>query len=91
MAEVAVTLREAARHRVAGRRKTVPGWPRALRRVVTEVRDETGGVRASGWLLTNAPADWGTSADVARWYDFRWRIESVSRTSSRASATRADS
>ena len=32
---------------------------------------------AKWWLLTNAPADWGSSADVARWYYFRWRIEST--------------
>lgn len=77
VAEVSVTLRESARQRVDGRRKTVPGRPLALRLVVTEVRDETGQVRASWRLLTNAPADWGTGADVARWYDFRWRIEST--------------
>ena len=62
-----MTLRETARHRVAVRRKTVPGRPLALRRLATEVRDATGAVLASRWRLANAPADWGTSADVARW------------------------
>ena len=42
---------------------------------MTEVRDADGAVLASWWRLTNAPADWGASADVARWYYFRWRIE----------------
>jgi hypothetical protein len=48
-----------------------------LRFVATDVRDADGQVLATWWLLTNAPADWGSSADVARWYSFRWRIEST--------------
>ena len=77
VAETAVVLHRPAKTKTDGRSVAVPGRPLTLRLVLTEVRDEDGQVLATWWLLTNTPADWGTSADVARWYYFRWRIEST--------------
>ena len=77
VAKTAVVRHRPAKTKIDGRSTAVPGRPLSLRLVPTEVRDEDGEVRASWWLPTNAPADWGTSADVARWYDFRWRIGSA--------------
>lgn len=77
VAEASVVLHKAAKTKVDGKSTAVPGRPLTLRFVATEVRDADGEVLAKWWLLTNAPADWGSSADVARWYYFRWRIEST--------------
>ena len=77
VAETVVVLHRPAKTTVDGTSVAVPGRPLELRLVLTEVRDEDGKVLATWWLLTNAPADWGTSADVARWYYSRWRIEST--------------
>jgi len=77
VAETAVVLHRPAKTWVNQRQVEVPGRPLGLRFVMTEVRDSDGAVLARWWLLTNAPADWGTSGDVARWYYFRWRIESA--------------
>ncbi len=77
VAETAVVLHRPAKTTVDGTPVEVTGRPLTLRLVLTEVRDADGKVLATWWLLTNAPADWGTSADVARWYYFRWRIEST--------------
>jgi hypothetical protein len=77
VAETAVVLHRPAKTWVNERQVEVPGRPLGLRFVMTEVRDADGAVLARWWLLTNAPADWGTSGDVARWYYYRWRIESV--------------
>lgn len=77
VAEAAVVLDRPAKRKVGGRSVEVPGRPLELRVVMTEVRDADGAVLARWWLLTNAPAEWGASADVARWYYYRWRIESA--------------
>ena len=77
VAEATVVLDRPAKRKVGGRSVEVPGRPLELRAVMTEVRDADGAVLARWWLLTNAPAEWGASADVARWYYYRWRIESV--------------
>jgi hypothetical protein len=77
VAETTVVLHRPAKTKVDGRSTAVPGRPLELRFVATEVRNEDGTVLARWWLLTNTPADWGTSADVARWYYFRWRIETT--------------
>ena len=75
VAEAAVVLHRPAKRKADGRSVPVPGRPLGLRAVMTEVRDADGVVLASWWLLTNAPAEWGAGADVARWYYFRWRVE----------------
>ena len=77
VAEAGVVLHKAAKRRVGGRSTAVPGRPVGLRFVATEVRDGDGRVLARWWLLTNAPGEWGTAADVAQWYSDRWRIEST--------------
>ena len=64
--------------RNAGRRSVeIPGPPLPLRLVVAEVRDLKGRVLARWLLLTNVPAELADAATVARWYYFRWRIESL--------------
>ena len=61
-----------------GKKKVeVPGPPLPLRLVVTEVRDLEGRVLARWLLLTNVPAELADAATIARWYYFRWRIESL--------------
>ena len=75
VAETAVELHRAARHRVGDRCVRVPGAPIALRRVVTRVVGEAG-VLAEWWLLTNLTAGEADAATVGRWYAWRWRIES---------------
>ena len=61
-----------------GKKKVeIPGPPLPLRLVVTEVRDLKGRVLARWLLLTNVPAALADAATIARWYYFRWRIESL--------------
>ena len=55
----------------------LPLEPLPLRLVVTEVRDLKGRVLARWLLLTNVPAVLADAATIARWYYFRWRIESM--------------
>jgi hypothetical protein len=77
VAEAEVVLhRPARRNRPGGKKVEIPGPPLPLRLVVAEVRDLKGRRLARWLLLTNAPADLGEAATVARWYYFRWRIES---------------
>ena len=84
VAETAVTLARPARtHRVdrrtgKARHRNVAGEPLPLRLVVSEVRDaRTGRVLARWLLLTNlSAADDADAATVARWYYWRWRVES---------------
>lgn len=62
----------------AGNKKKadVPGPPIPLRLVIGRVVDELGVVRAEWLLLTNAEDGQADAATVARWYAWRWRIES---------------
>ena len=55
----------------------IPGPPLPLRLVVTEVRDAKGEVLATWLLLSNVPVEWADAATIAKWYYFRWRIESM--------------
>ena len=73
--ETPVTLDRPAKTWVDGTQKKVPGPPLDLRLVLTRVVDELGVVRAEWLLFTNVPE--ATSAvTIARWYAWRWRIES---------------
>jgi hypothetical protein len=72
-ADVALT-RPAYRNR-GGRRKVIRGKPLAVRLVVSQVRDAAGASLAQWCLLTDVPAEVAAAA-VARWYYWRWRIES---------------
>lgn len=77
--ETAVVLHRPARtHRSAdgqAKHQNIPGAPLELRLVVSEIRDENGGVLARWLLLSNLPAE-VSAATVALWYYWRWRIES---------------
>jgi hypothetical protein len=79
VAEVAVVLSRPAYQdrRVDGqrRRRTIRGKALPLRLVITELRDEQGGVLERWYLLTNVPAQ-VDAASVALWYYWRWKIES---------------
>ncbi len=79
--QAAVVLHRPARQHRPGpdgtrARRNVPGPALPLRLVVSEVRDEAGTVLARWLLLTNLPAGRVRPATVARWYYWRWRIES---------------
>jgi hypothetical protein len=83
VAEAAVVLHRPARHctgeKTAGGHKKkveVPGPPLPLRLVVTRVVDESGGVLAEWWLLTNIAEADADAATIGRWYARRWGIES---------------
>ena len=78
VAEAEVVLhRPGKRNQPGGKKAEVPGPPLSLRLVVAEVRDLKGRVLARWLLLSNAPSKLGDAATVARWYYFRWRIESM--------------
>jgi hypothetical protein len=77
VAEVEVVLHRPGKRRRGPKKVDVPGPPLPLRLVVAEVRDLKGRALARWLLLTNAPADRADAAAVARWYYFRWRIESL--------------
>lgn len=74
--EVSVRLtRPAQRNRPGvGDRRRIPGPPLKLRLVITEIGDANGRVLAVWYLLTNVPAEVDT-ATIARWYYWRWSIE----------------
>ena len=77
--ETTVVLHRPARqHRVIkGKRKhrNVPGPALPMRLIVSELRDERGKVLAKWLLLSNCP-DSVSAATLAKWYYWRWRIES---------------
>jgi hypothetical protein len=77
VAEAAVVLHRPGKRNQGRTKVDIPGPPLPLRLIVTEVRDLKGRVLARWLLLTNAPAALGDAAAVARWYYFRWRIESL--------------
>ena len=77
VAEAEVVLHRPGRRNVGDKKVEVPGPPLPLRLVITEVRDLKGRVLARWLLLTNAPAALADAATIARWYYFRWRIESL--------------
>ena len=77
VAEAAVVLHRPGKRNVGTRKIEVPGPPLALRLVVAEVRDLKGRLLARWLLLTNVPAERADAATLAKWYYFRWRIESL--------------
>jgi hypothetical protein len=81
VAETEVVLHRPGRRKQGGKGKKkmieIPGPPLPLRLVVAEVRDDKGEVLATWLLLSNAPVELADMATIARWYYFRWRIESM--------------
>jgi hypothetical protein len=77
VAEAEVVLHRPGKRNEGKRKVEIPGPPLPLRLVATEVRDLEGRVLARWLLLTNVPAELADSATIARWYYFRWRIESL--------------
>ena len=75
VAETEVVLHRPGKRNVGEKKIEIPGPPLPLRLVVTEVRDSKGRVLARWLLLTNVPAALGDTATIARWYYFRWPIE----------------
>ena len=75
VAETEVILHRPGKRNVGKKKIEIPGPPLPLRLVVTEIRDSKGRVLARWLLLTNVPAALGDTATIARWYYFRWRIE----------------
>jgi hypothetical protein len=73
--EAAVLLDRPARTLIRGKKTDVPGPPLPLRLVLTRVLDAFGVVHAEWLLLTNAVATFDART-IARWYAWRWRIES---------------
>ena len=73
--ETAVILDRPAKTWIGDIQKKVAGSPLPLRLVLTRVIDELGVVRAEWLLLTNVAATFD-AATIARWYAWRWKIES---------------
>lgn len=76
VAETTVTLNRPAKHRHDGKQREVTGRALPLRLVISQVRDAQDKVLASWMLLTNVPADHASAETIARWYYWRWQIES---------------
>jgi hypothetical protein len=77
VAETEVVLHRPARRWVTpDRQAEIAGPPLRLRLVVADVRGDDSRRQARWLLLTNAPTTFGDASAVARWYYFRWRIES---------------
>lgn len=74
VAETSVVLDRPGKKRVRDKRIDVRGEPLALRLVVSWVLAEDGEVLAEWLLFTNANSEFDAQT-VARWYAWRWRIE----------------
>lgn len=77
VAETEVVLHRPGKRNEGKKKLEIPGPPLPLRLVVTEIRDDLGRVLARWLLLTNVPANLANTATIAKWYYFRWRIESL--------------
>ena len=76
-AKVLITRKAKPKRAVGGKRVApVAGKPLALRLVVSRIRDAQGQRLAQWLLLTNVP-DEVDAATLARWYYYRWQIESM--------------
>jgi Transposase DDE domain len=76
VAESTVTLHRPAKKSKKGRKYERAGRPLSLRFVVVQLRDVEGQVLAEWMLLSNVPAEWATTEQLAFCYYWRWRIES---------------
>jgi hypothetical protein len=77
IAETTVQMTRPNREKIAGKIVLTPGVALPLRLVIVEARDvETGKVLSTWHLLSNLPND-VPSKQLARWYYWRWNIESM--------------
>ena len=74
--ETEVTLDRPGRRRKGSRQHSVPGEPLTLRLVVSRIIDARGRKLATWYLLTNVGEEEADTKTIARWYYWRWRIES---------------
>ncbi len=76
-AKVVITRKAKPKREFKGKRVApVAGVPLALRLVVSRVHDDQGRLLAQWLLLTNV-SDEVDAATIARWYYYRWQIESM--------------
>lgn len=76
-APVLITRKAKPAQSVDGKRMApVAGAPLALRLVVSRIHDTNGKLLAQWLLLTNVP-DTVDAQTIARWYYYRWQIESM--------------
>jgi len=76
-APVLVTRKAKPAHKVGGKRAApVAGAPLALRLVVSRLHDAQG-QRLAQWLLLTNVAHEVDARTIARWYYYRWQIESM--------------
>lgn len=76
VAETTIVLRKAGRRRTPQGRISIAGPPLTLRLILSEIRDAAGQVLARWYLVTNVFDPQVPAARIARWYYWRWRIES---------------
>lgn len=79
VAETTVVLARPARPKriVGGKRiAPLPGEPLPARLIASRIVDANQAVLSEWWLLTNVPAEVASST-IARWYYYRWQIESM--------------
>ncbi len=78
VAETTVTLHRPAKKKKNrdGTTREVAGPPLTLRLIAAQVRDARGKTVATWMLLTNVDQADADAATIARWYYWRWRIES---------------
>jgi hypothetical protein len=74
VSEAPVVLARPAKKRAGDKRIDVPGVPLPVRLVLGWVLSASGEILAEWYLFTNADAAF-EAARVARWYAWRWRIE----------------
>ena len=74
-AEIPVRLVRSGQLLRGGKKVWVSGSPLELRLILAEVRSPVGSVLAVWYLLTNVPND-VDAGTLAKWYYWRWRVES---------------
>ena len=76
VAEADIVLHRPHKTRIDGRQHDVCGRALPMRLVVTRLLDDEGYILAQWTLLTNVFGDEVAAHWIARWYYWRWRIES---------------
>ena len=76
VAEAEIVLHRPHKTRINGKQTEVSGRALPMRLVVSRMRDNSGKMLAQWTLLTNVSSEDAKASEVARWYYWRWRIES---------------